>query len=98
MSIYQMKGAMKLKTLDSETVIQRFTGPDGRLKQIPVKQAKLQIILAHLAAQFEPDRRYPEKAVNERLLRFHDDFCTLRRNLVDGRFLARADGEYWRIM
>ncbi|HWI64765.1 MAG TPA: DUF2087 domain-containing protein [Symbiobacteriaceae bacterium] len=85
-----------MRTLDSEKVIRNFTGPDGRLKQIPVKNAKLQIVLAHLAAEFSPGRQYPEKDVNETLKRFHDDFCTLRRNLVDYGFLTRADGLYWR--
>lgn len=86
-----------MKTLDPEKVIRNFLDKEGRLKQIPVKQGKLQILLAHLAAQFEPGRRYPESAVNETLKRFHGDFCTLRRNLVDYRFLQRANGEYWRI-
>lgn len=85
-----------MRPLDPDKVIRSFFGPDGRLKQMPVKQAKLQIVLAHLAENFEPGRRYPEKAVNEVLLQFHPDFCTLRRYLVDSRLLARAEGQYWR--
>lgn len=86
-----------MRTLDSEKVIRNFITPEGRLKQIPVKQPKLKIVLAHLAEQFEPGRRYPEAEVNEVLKRFHEDFCTLRRNLVDYRLLERAGGEYWRV-
>lgn len=86
-----------MKTLDPEKVIRSFIDAQGRLKQIPVKQGKLQIVLAHLAAQFAPGQRYPESAVNETLKRFHEDFCTLRRNLVDYRFLSRENGEYWRL-
>jgi hypothetical protein len=85
-----------MRTLDPEKVVRNFLDAEGRLKQIPVKQAKLQIVLAHLAAQFEPGRRYRESEVNEVLKRFHEDFCTLRRNLVDYRHLDRANGEYWR--
>ncbi|HYF77984.1 MAG TPA: DUF2087 domain-containing protein [Symbiobacteriaceae bacterium] len=85
-----------MRTLDPEKVVRNFLDTEGRLKQIPVKQAKLQIVLAHLAEQFEPNRRYPESEVNEVLKRFHEDFCTLRRNLVDYRLLDRANGEYWR--
>lgn len=86
-----------MRTLDPEKVIRNFLDAEGRLKQIPVRQTKLQIVLAHLASQFERGRRYPESAVNETLKQFHEDFCTLRRNLVDYRFLGRADGEYWRL-
>lgn len=84
-----------MKPIDSERLIRSCTGPDGRLKQIPVKAAKKQVILAHLAAQFEPGCRYAEKAVNETLKRFHDDYCTLRRDLVDFRYMERAANEYW---
>lgn len=77
-------------------IVGRFLGPDGRLKQIPVKRAKLEAVLTHLAAQFEPNRLYQEKEVNDLLGRFHDDFCTLRRNLVDSRRMSRnRQGEYW---
>ncbi|MDF2630108.1 MAG: hypothetical protein K0R39_3939 [Symbiobacteriaceae bacterium] len=86
-----------MRTLDPEKVMRNFIDADGRLRQIPVKQAKLQVVLAHLAAQFEPGVRYPERQVNETLKRFHEDFCTLRRNLVDYRYLGRADGDYWRL-
>ncbi|HYF92697.1 MAG TPA: DUF2087 domain-containing protein [Symbiobacteriaceae bacterium] len=85
-----------MKSLDPERLIRNCTGPDGRLKLLPVKPAKRQVILAHLAGQFEMDCRYPERAVNEILKRFHDDYCTLRRELVDHGYLDRAGGEYWR--
>ena len=86
-----------MRTLNPEKVMRNFTDAEGRLKQIPVKQAKLQVVLAHLATQFEPGVRYPERAVDETLKRFHEDFCTLRRKLVDYRYLGRADGDYWRL-
>lgn len=83
------------KDLSPEKIVRNFIGPDGRLKQIPVKESKLVVILAHLAGQFEPGRRYPEAEVNEVLTRFHDDFCTLRRFLVVYRLMQRENGWYW---
>jgi hypothetical protein len=80
---------------ESPHVLRQFFDAEGRLKQIPVKRAKLLVVLAHLAAAFEPGRRYPERTVNEIIKRFHPDFCTLRRDLVDFRFLGREGGEYW---
>ena len=41
------------------------------------------MVLEELADAFEFDRRYTEKEVNLILAEYHDDFCTLRRGLVD---------------
>ncbi|MDR0929035.1 MAG: DUF2087 domain-containing protein [Oscillospiraceae bacterium] len=68
---------------------------DGRLKALPVKWKKRCVILEWLAGQFEPGVRYPEKMVNEMILPHHEDFCTLRREMVDLGLLRRAEGVYW---
>jgi hypothetical protein len=47
--------------------------------------------------QFEWDRRYSEKEVNEIIGRIHEDYATLRRELIDSRRLAREREIYWRI-
>jgi hypothetical protein len=46
-------------------------------------------------AQFDPGRRYAEREVNEIISRTHDDYATLRRELVDARLLARERDVYW---
>jgi biotin operon repressor len=69
----------------------------GRLKEIPRQLKKKQAVVKWLAGQFAPGERYSEKQVNETLAAFHHDFATLRRELVDMRFLAREDGVYWRV-
>lgn len=79
-----------------ERVLAHFLTPDGRLHTIPTKQSKLLVVLDHLAQQFEPGRKYPEKDVNEVLSEFHADYAALRRYLVEGQFLTRQDGVYWR--
>ena len=86
-----------MRELSPEKVIRSFFDAQGRLKSIPVKPGKRAIVLDRLAQAFEPERRYPEKEVNEVLLRFHEDYCTLRRFLVDSRLLHRAEGQYWRV-
>ena len=77
-------------------VLASFLADDGRLHTIPSKQAKLLVVLDHLAQAFEPGRTYAEKEVNGVLERFHPDFAALRRYLVENQFLAREDGVYWR--
>ncbi|MGZ4446598.1 MAG: DUF2087 domain-containing protein [Nocardioides sp.] len=79
-----------------DRVLQHFLTDDGRLHTIPSKRAKLLVVLDHLAQEFEPGRRYPEPEVNAVLERFHPDYAALRRYLVEGLFLAREDGVYWR--
>jgi hypothetical protein len=54
------------------------------------------VILRYLAEQFEWDRRYTEKEVNEILGRTHEDYASLRRYLVDSLYLARDHEVYWR--
>lgn len=76
-------------------VLQAFVR-DGRLVQIPARRGKRRIVLEFLAQEFEPGVQYTESEVNERLARWHPDFCALRRYLVDEDFLDRASGNYWR--
>lgn len=69
---------------------------DGRLVHFPTKRSKRLVVLERLAQEFEPGRRYVEREVNGILRPFDEDVATLRRYLIDERFLDRADGEYWR--
>jgi hypothetical protein len=69
---------------------------DGRLTHFPTVPAKFRIVLEHLVGSFDPDRTYAEPEVNEILGRWHDDYATLRRRLVDTGLLRRADGRYTR--
>jgi len=78
-------------------VIADFTRPDGSLKGIPAQRKKLEAILRYVARDFEPGKRYPEKQVNEVLVRFHADTASLRRELVGAKLMERmgGGGEYW---
>lgn len=79
-------------------VVAAYTRPDGSLETIPAQRKKLEAVLRYVAAAFEPDRRYSEKQVNEKLARFHADTATLRRELVGCGLMDRqgGGGEYWR--
>ncbi len=69
----------------------------GRIKQIPTQLKKLEVIIRWLARLFEPGKQYKEKQVNEILKAHHEDYATLRRELVDMHFLERKNGVYWRV-
>ena len=69
---------------------------DGvRLRSIPAKRKARASILLELLRRFEPGRRYPEREVNDILRSAHDDVATLRRELIDYRYLRREGAVYW---
>lgn len=70
---------------------------EGRLISIPAQHKKRQIILEKLVQEFEPDRTYTEREVNQILVDFHDDVATLRRGLIEHGLMQRDSGLYWRI-
>ncbi|MFG3010731.1 DUF2087 domain-containing protein [Streptomyces cinerochromogenes] len=63
---------------------------------IPARRGKRRVFLENLVQLFEPQRRYPESAVNDLLRDTDPDVAALRRYLVEEQLLARADGWYWR--
>ncbi len=71
--------------------------PEKYLVQIPRKQKKLIAVLNWIFTAFEEGRTYTEKEVNEIIKTFHSDYATLRRDLVDFRYLGRekAGNTYW---
>jgi hypothetical protein len=69
---------------------------DGRLISIPAVRGKRLVVLEHLAANFEPGVKYPERAVDAILRAWHDDYVSLRRYLIDEDLMSREHGVYWR--
>ena len=69
----------------------------GRLKAIPAQRKKERIILEVIAQSFEFDRIYSERETNIIIADFHDDFCTLRRDMVGEKLLNRDSRGYWRV-
>lgn len=68
----------------------------GRLVRWPHQWKKREVILRYLAERFEPGRRYGEREVNAIIGQMHEDYATLRRELVETRRLARDHDVYWR--
>ena len=67
----------------------------GRLKSIPAQRKKERIILEEIAKSFEPGRIYTEREVNIIIADYHDDFCTIRRDMIAEKLMERKDGMYW---
>lgn len=69
----------------------------GRLTLIPTQRKKREIVLAEILKQFESDREYTEKEVNEIILRYHDDYCTIRREMIAFGMVTRHHETYKRV-
>ena len=70
----------------------------GRLKAIPAQRKKERICLEEIAKELELGRPYPERELNQVLLRFHQDYCTLRRDMISEGILCREEGLYTRLV
>ena len=69
----------------------------GRLTQIPTQRKKREIVLAEIVKQFDFDREFDEKEVNEIILRYHEDFCTIRREMIAFGMMMRDHEIYKRV-
>ena len=69
----------------------------GKLKSIPAQRKKERIILEVIAEQFDFDRTYTEREVNLIIADFHDDFCTIRRDMIAEKLLERENGTYRKV-
>lgn len=82
---------------DADRKVLKDNAPEGQLLRIPLKRRKLESVLRWLVQAFEPGRQYTEAEVNAVLSGYHDDYATLRRELVDYRCLVRDmnGARYW---
>lgn len=84
------------KSLDpAEQVIQRFM-KNGRFVVFPAQYKRRKYIIEYILKQFELNRLYSEKEVNEIISRYHDDYCRVRRDFVDEGMMNRQNGKYRR--
>lgn len=67
----------------------------GKLLSIPAQRKKKRIVLEEIARAFQPGRTYTEKEVNLLIADFHDDFCTIRRDMISEGLMARDGQTYW---
>ncbi|MBQ8447498.1 MAG: DUF2087 domain-containing protein [Clostridia bacterium] len=66
----------------------------GKLTQIPTQRKKREIVLAEIAKSFEKGVAYGEKEVNEIIHRFHEDHCTIRREMIAAGIMERERETY----
>lgn len=70
--------------------------PHGVLEKLPSQHKKRLIVLEQFALRFEAGKRYAETEVTGLIRPLFDDYCTVRRLLVDEGLIRREDQLYWR--
>lgn len=68
-----------------------------RIMEIPASRKKRFVILKWLVNQFDLERTYTEKEVNEIIKRHHPDSATLRREFIGYKLMKRERGIYERL-
>ena len=76
--------------------VKRIFWRDGLIIAMPSQLKKRKVLLDLIVRDFEPGRSYTEQEVNFLILDHYDDYCTLRRELVDFGLLERENGLYRR--
>jgi excisionase family DNA binding protein len=76
---------------------ERWFGPDGRLKQMPVQRAKRRAVLERVVERFDSSRTYKEAEVNAILREVYDDVAYLRREFIMEGLMNRVRGVYKRV-
>lgn len=79
---------------DRLAILSHFFTADGKLKTLPAQRKKRMVIMSRLVEGLEPGRVYSEKEISDYLRAFHDDYATLRRELIIYQFMYRKNGQY----
>ncbi|MBQ7060818.1 MAG: metalloregulator ArsR/SmtB family transcription factor [Clostridia bacterium] len=68
-----------------------------RLRSIPVQRKKKLICYEKIAELFEKGKVYEEKELSEIIAGVHEDYCTIRRDMISEGILSREGGKYVRL-
>lgn len=68
----------------------------GRLEKLPAQQKKRLIVLQAFAARLKLHKRYGEDEVTNLIRPLSDDYCTIRRQLIEEGLIRREGESYWR--
>ena len=98
-SLFPASPGQEVKTMDrnehlKESVLNNFFSADGTLKQIPAQRKRKLIVFEHLLAGLKPGEKYTEQQINQHILRFHEDYCTIRREFIINHYMYREQGIY----
>jgi hypothetical protein len=68
---------------------------ENRLTKLPVQRKKRMIIIDEFTKMFQPHRSYSEEEINSIILKSYDDYCTIRRLMIEEGIMKRENQIYW---
>ncbi|MFF2449021.1 metalloregulator ArsR/SmtB family transcription factor [Neobacillus sp. NPDC058068] len=88
------KMEMSVTEEERSAIIKNFFTKDGKLKNYPAQRKKKLVVLAHMIKGLEFGKVYQEKEINEYLKQYHEDYATLRRELIMCQYMYRENNQY----
>ncbi|MEI4832141.1 metalloregulator ArsR/SmtB family transcription factor [Bacillus sp. FJAT-53711] len=85
---------MSVTEKERSAIINNFFTKDGKLKNYPAQRKKKLVVLSHMIKGLEFGKVYQEKEINEYLKQFHEDYATLRRELIMCQYMYRENNQY----
>lgn len=85
---------MSVTEKERSAIINNFFTKDGKLKNYPAQRRKKLVVLSHMIKELEFGKVYQEKEINEYLKQFHEDYATLRRELIMCQYMYRENNQY----
>ncbi|MBS4214492.1 DUF2087 domain-containing protein [Neobacillus rhizophilus] len=85
---------MSVTAEDRGAIIKNFFTKEGKLKTYPAQRKKKLVVLEHMVKGLELGKVYQEKEINEYLKQYHEDYATLRRELIMCQFMYRENNQY----
>lgn len=66
----------------------------GRLKALPAQRKKREVVLRYILEPLEKGKSYTEQEMNDHILRYNDDYCTIRREMIAFGLVTREHETY----
>ncbi|MGD7008951.1 metalloregulator ArsR/SmtB family transcription factor [Metabacillus sp. 84] len=85
---------VKQLTGDQLKIVQNYLTSEGKLKTIPSQRKRKLMVLCYIAKDFEAGKKYTEKEVNEAITKYHEDYATLRREMIVNAIMYRENSIY----
>jgi hypothetical protein len=67
----------------------------NKLIKLPVQKKKKLIILEEFLKKIKSDKKYTETEINEIILQHYDDYCIVRRLMIEEGMMKRKNQIYW---
>lgn len=62
----------------------------GHLKALPAQRKKREVVLRYILEPLEQNKAYTETEINEHIVKYNDDYCTIRREMIAFGMMERT--------